>query len=244
MLGREGLPCGISWRRTASARLYTARSIPWLLHPVAAQKVDTAVPELVASVPAEPVQADSRRTRRRIRSSMPSFLRVSSPTGATSINPVQPIGENSPELSVLRTLPGVRTRPTVQRDTGQFFSEQELRRLGLSSFANGPPTVAESIPEEGMDKRTYVMQCFNTPDRWSKHRDSNRYWRHVKSVFSSSTFLNLRLPLSLLTLNSIGLTAYEAAVVRPCMLKEHSCMKHIGQCLGKYVEGCMHTCLV
>lgn len=161
------------------------------------------------------VEKDTKRIKRRTRHPLP-FTRVKNPTGATSISPVQPMDQ----ISELRTMPMPLPVPDVTdvMDKTKTLSASELRRMGLSQFANGPPSIEETMPEEGQDARTKdVLQTFNDSSRWNKHRNSARYWRHLRSVFSSTTFYNLRMPLAFLALDSTVLTGYEYLVVRPCV---------------------------
>ncbi|MEW5303003.1 MAG: hypothetical protein WDW36_005736 [Sanguina aurantia] len=52
-----------------------------------------------------------------------------------------------------------------------------------------------------------VKPLYNT-ERWSYHRDTSRYFRHLAGLFQSSTFRKLRLPLLYLTANAAVICIY------------------------------------
>lgn len=52
-----------------------------------------------------------------------------------------------------------------------------------------------------------IKPLYNT-ERWSYHRDTSRYFRHLAGLFQSSTFRKLRLPLAFLTANAAVICVY------------------------------------
>lgn len=73
-----------------------------------------------------------------------------------------------------------------------------------SSILSIPGWSAAGVQAAGIKR---VKPLYNT-ERWSYHRDTSRYFRHLAGLFQSSTFRKLRLPLLYLTANAAVICTY------------------------------------
>ncbi|KXZ55241.1 hypothetical protein GPECTOR_3g381 [Gonium pectorale] len=71
---------------------------------------------------------------------------------------------------------------------------------------------AGAAVEEGVSLPTPTRNPVFNPTRWSYHRSTSRYGRHLTTIFKSVTFRNLQAPLSFLTMMACLVVLYRTSV--------------------------------